>query len=68
MSTSSDGHTTVTRGPITVLSTGTAQTMAATGPDGTERHLLLTLDDEPITPNQARDLAALLARFAEEGP
>lgn len=68
MSTSSDGHTTVTRGPVTVLSTGTAQTMTATSPEGTERHLLLALDDEPITPNQARDLAAVLARFAEDEP
>lgn len=68
MSTSSDGQTTVTRGPVTALSTGTAQTMTSTGPDGTERHLLLALDDEPITPDQARDLAALLARFAEGEP
>lgn len=68
MSTSSDGHTTVTRGPVTVLSTGTAQIMTATSPEGVERHLLLALDDEPITPNQARDLAAVLARFAEDEP
>lgn len=67
MSTSSDGTTTVTRGPIATLEVGTAQSMTVTSPQGTERHLLLELNDEPITPTQALALAAHLIRFAFAG-
>ncbi|MGP5050181.1 hypothetical protein ACTXI9_01605 [Brachybacterium alimentarium] len=68
MTTSSDGTTTVTRGPRITLATGTAQSMTASSPQGTERHLLLELNDEPITPAQARALAAHLIRFSEDEP
>lgn len=64
MSTSSDGTTTVTRGPRASFEVGTAQTMTSTSPQGIRRHLLLELDDEPITPVQARELADVLTRFA----
>ena len=64
MNTSSDGTTTVTRGPINTLAAGTAQSMTATGPTGTERHIILGLSDEPLTPEQARELADVLHEFA----
>lgn len=64
MNTSSDGTTTVTRGHLVTLDAGTAQTITAAGPTGVERHLILGLSDEPLTPAQAGELADYLTRFA----